>query len=330
LEETVSDDFLSEFREEPRPEFAERLGRHLETLETEEKAGPAWRGARLLLAGTAVLALIASTVTLPSVRAAARGFLDLFRVKRFAALPVDPQRISGLREGKLDLRTLVGEQVEVLVPASGPEIVDSPEVAGERIGLDLRQPTTLPHDATLAEIRIAHPGAFRVTLDVAKLEDLARALGVTDLAIPPRWDGAAVEVSAPPVVAMAYRRGGDEFVLLQARSPVVKLPEGVDLPRLGEIGLEMAGMSSEEARIFSRTIDWRSTVLVPVPAEGANFREVEVPGGRGLLVTSYRRPKEGARGRWQSVVLWSEGDRLFGIEGPGNGVELLEMAQSVR
>jgi hypothetical protein len=327
----VNDDFLSEFREEPRPEFAEKLGRHLETLDTVEKAGPAWRGRRLLLAGIALLALIImiSTATLPSVRAAARGFLDLFRVKRFAALPVDPERIAKLREGKLELKTLVGEQVEVLVPASGPEIVDSPEVAGERAGLDLRQPTTLPHEAELSEVRLAHPGTFRITLDVAKLEELARTLGVTDLAIPPRWDGAAVEVSAPPVVALAYRRGGDEFVFLQARSPAVKLPEGVDLPRLGEIGLEMAGMSSEEARIFARTIDWRSTVLVPVPAEGASFREVEVPGGRGLLVTSYRRPPGGGRGRWQSVVLWSEGDRVFGIEGPGNGVEILEMAQSV-
>jgi len=48
-------------------------------------------------------------------------------------------------------------------------------------------------------------------------------------------------------------------------------------------------------------------------------------------VTSYRRPKDGARpgGRWQSVVLWSEGDHVFGIQGPGNGAEVLEMAQSV-
>src|SRR5262249_29720265 len=159
------------------------------------------------------------------------------------------ERISKLREGRLELKTLLGEQVEVLVPPSGPEAVDSPEIAGERIGLALRQPAILPHDTALSEVRLLHPGAFRITLDVAKLEDVARPLGVTDVAIPPRWDGAAVEVNAPPVVAMAYRRGGDEFVFLQARSPAVKLPAGVELPRLGEIGLEMAGMSAEEARI---------------------------------------------------------------------------------
>ncbi|HKC11420.1 MAG TPA: hypothetical protein VKI41_05120 [Vicinamibacteria bacterium] len=327
----MNDDFLSDFREDPRPEFTQKLWDRLQKIDAEGEVRRAWWRGGPLLTGAILLALIASMATLPAARAAARGFLDLFRVKRFAAVPVDPERIARLREGKLDLKTLVGQQVEVLTPATGPEVVETPELAAQLSGLALKRPSTLPRDAALAEVRLAHPGAFRITLDVAKLEDLARTLGVTDLAIPPQWDRAAVEVQAPPVVAMAYRRGGDEFVFLQARSPVVKLPEGVDLVRLGEIGLEMAGMSAEEARIFARTIDWRSTVLVPVPAEGASFREVEVPGGRGLLVTSYRRPKDGAPrgGRWQSVVLWSEGGHVFGIEGPGNGVEILEMAQSV-
>jgi hypothetical protein len=327
----VNDDFLSGFREDPRPEFTQKLWDHLQKIDAEGRVRRAWWRGGPLLAGASLLAMIASIVGLPPVRAAARGFLDLFRVKHFAAVPVDPERLARLREGKLDLKTLAGEQVEVLTPATGPEVVETPEVAAELTGLVLKRPITLPRDAVLAEVRLGHPGAFRITLDAAKLEELARALGVTDITIPPQWDGAAVEVHAPPVVAMAYRRGGDEFVFLQARSPVVKLPEGVDLVRLGGIGLEIAGMSAEEARIFARTIDWRSTVLVPVPAEGASFREVEVPGGRGLLVTSYRRPKDGARrgGRWQSVVLWSEGNHVFAIEGPGNGVEILEMAQSV-
>ncbi|HXB54225.1 MAG TPA: hypothetical protein VN461_05540 [Vicinamibacteria bacterium] len=327
----MNDDFLSGFREDPPPEFTHKLWDRLQTIDAEKKARRAWWPGGPLLVGATLLALIVSLVGLPPVRAAARGFLDLFRVKRFAAVPVDPERLARLREGKLDLKTLVGEQVEVLTPAAGPEVVETPEVAAQLTGLVLKRPATLPRDATLAEVRLQHPGAFRITLDAAKLEELARALGVTDVAIPPEWDRATVEVQAPSVVAMAYRRGTDEFVFLQARSPVVKLPEGVDLVRLGEIGLEMAGMSAEEARIFARTIDWRSTVLVPVPAEGANFREVEVPGGRGLLVTSYRRPKDGTRpgGRSQSVVLWSEGDRVFAVEGPGNGMEILEMAQSV-
>jgi hypothetical protein len=153
-------------------------------------------------------------------------------------------------------------------------------------------------------------------------------MGAEDVQVPAEWDGARVEVKTTPVVALTYRRGSDDFVLLEARSPAVELPPGVDLARLGQIGLEMAGLSAEEARIFARTIDWRSTLLVPVPAEGASFREVEVRGGRGLLVTSHQRPKGGG-GRWRSVLMWSAGGLVFALEGPGNGIEILEMAQSL-
>jgi hypothetical protein len=331
----MNDDFLSGLQEDPRPEFTDRLWRRLETLEAEEPARPRPRRLPLrpwpLLAGATLVGLIVAVVGLAPVRAAARGFLDFFRIKKFAAIPVDPERLNRLRDGKLDLKTLVGEQVEVLQPPAEPVVVESTEAAARLAGLTLRRPTTPPRGATLFEVRVGSPGAFRVTLDTGKIEQLARTLGAKGVEVPNEWDGATIEVEASPVVAMVYRRGGDDFVFLQARSPAVRIPEGVDLVRLGEIGLQMAGMSLEEARIFARTIDWRSTLLVPVPLDGGSFREVEVGGARGLLVTSYNRPKPGSStaGGWRSVVLWSEGDQVFGIEGRGNGVEILAMAQSV-
>jgi len=328
----VSDDFLSKLHEEPRPGFAEVLGRRLRAIDDERKAAhrPARGRAVPLLSTAAAIAVVAALVGLPSVRAAARGFLDLFRVKRFAAVPVDPERIARLQEGRLDLRALVGEQVETLEPAVEPEIVADPEAAGLLAGFPPRIPATLPRDATLVETRLGRPGAFRVTLDAAKLEEVAHLMGAKDVAVPPEWDGARVEVRTTPVVALKYQRGTDDFVLVQSRSPVVGLPPGVDLAQLGQIGLEMAGLSPEEARLFARSIDWRSTLLVPVPAEGATFREVEVHGGRGLLVTNHVRPRpSGGRGRWRSVLLWSAGGLVFALEGPGNGIEILEMAQSV-
>jgi hypothetical protein len=213
--------------------------------------------------------------------------------------------------------------------------VNGPEAAGADAGIVVRSPSALPRGATFAEVAVAHPGSFRVTLDVSKMEALARAVGVDDAALPAEWDGAIVDVKAPPVVVMRYHRGQDDFVLLQARSPEVNLPEGVDLARLGTLGLRMAGMSPEEARLFARTIDWRSTVLVPIPMEGGTFREVEIHGRKGLLVTSHQPSKAAADGgvhggsRWHSVLLWAEGNEVFAVHGPGQGVEVLEMAQSI-
>jgi hypothetical protein len=126
----------------------------------------------------------------------------------------------------------------------------------------------------------------------------------------------------------------DTFVLLQSAIPEVELPEGFDLAVLGRLGLRLAGMSAEEALSFSRTIAWRTTLLVPVPVQGGTFREVEVSGHRGLLVT-IRPPKAAGGGpspRPHALVTWSTADRMFAIQGPGTheGVELLEMAQSIQ
>jgi hypothetical protein len=121
---------------------------------------------------------------------------------------------------------------------------------------------------------------------------------------------------------------------MQSRGPEVALPEGVELEELGALGLQMAGMSAEEARLFAGRIDWRTTLLVPIPAEGSNFREVEVQGRKGLLVSGRHRAKPGPdgrtrRGSWNSVLLWADDDNVYAAAGPGHGIEVLQMAESI-
>jgi hypothetical protein len=129
--------------------------------------------------------------------------------------------------------------------------------------------------------------------------------------------------------------GQPGYVLMQSAIPQVALPEGFDLALLGRLGLRLSGMSAEEALTFSRSIDWRTTLLVPVMIQGGTFREVDVAGEKGLLV-SYDPPvqpgTDGAarRPRRQSLLLWSTAEQAFAITGPGAGMDLLEMAHSLR
>ena len=74
---------------------------------------------------------------------------------------------------------------------------------------------------------------------------------------------------------------------------------------------------------------------MPIPAEGGNFREVEVGGRKGLLVSGRggtRTDADGTvhRGHWHSVLLWADEDRVYAAMGPGHGMEILEMAQSLK
>ena len=344
----MSDDFLSRLREEPRPEFAERLGERLhetDTRERERRLAPSpWRRFTPALAGAGLVAALALAFTLEPVRAAAREFLDLFRVKRFAAVPVDPQRLERLAKGGLDFKSLVADQVQVVVAPEEPVEVASPEAGAVEAGIVAQLPTVLPRRTQLAETRVARPGTFRVQVDTAKLEALALAAGAEEIEIPAWWNGATVDVEMPPVLAMRYARTveygdgrpprEDSFVLFQAATPQVELPEGFDLAILGRLGLRVAGMSADEALSFSRAIDWRATFLVPVPIQGGTFREVEVSGQKGLLVTVQPPPRkapDGSARRAHSLLLWSAAGQVFALQGPAthDGVEILEMAQSV-
>src|SRR5262245_28565035 len=331
----MSDEFLTQLREDPRPVFEGQLRARLLALEEADPLPLERRvsSGRYAFAGVLGVAALAFPFTRPTVRAAAREFLDLFRVQRFAAVPVDPDRLARLDEKGMNLKTILGPQLEVLEPPVEPQAVATAQEASSLAGLQVRQPKLLPQKVTAAGVAVGRPGAFRVRLDVEKLRSLADALGVASADVPSAWDGASVEVHVPPVVILKYARSDGEFVLLQSRGPEVALPEGVDLARLGELGLQLSGMSATEARLFAHTIDWRSTLLVPIPAAGGNFKEVDVRGRKGLMVTSRGTTKaaDGSTrpGRWRSVLLWAGDDRVFAASGPGHGIEVLEMAQSI-
>jgi hypothetical protein len=345
----VSDDLLSRLREEPRPEFALDLQRRLREIDAaagERRAAPsALRRLAPALAGVGLVAAVALAFTLEPVRAAARDFLDLFRVKRFAAVPVDAARLERLAKGGLDLKSLVADQVQVVVAPAKPEVVADPESGALAAGIKLHQPVEPPRRFELAEVSVGRPGTFRVQIDTAKLEALAVAAGADEIEIPAFWNGATIDVEMPPVLAMSYARAVDPgdprpsaesgIVFLQSTSPQIELPEGLDLATLGRLGLRVAGMSAQEALRFSRAIDWRTTLLVPVPVQGGTFREVEVNGQKGLVVTFVPPAKPAPDGsarpaRERSLVLWSSAGKAFAILGPGRGLELVEMAQSIR
>jgi len=334
----VSDDFLSSLREEPRPEFERELRGRLRAIDEERAAAAAPRPRRLVpaFAGAAAVFLVAFAFSFEPVRAAAREFLDLFRVQRFAAVKVDPARLAALQKSGLDLGSLVGGQVEVVVKPVAPVAVNSPEAGALDAGLTARQPASLPDGYALAGAAVARPGEFRVRLDAAKLRSLAEVAGADEIDVPDHWTGATMDVQVPPVLVTRYAKegaaAGAGYVLLQARSPEIELPEGVELATLGRLALRVGGMSAEEALAFSQRVDWRSTLLVPVPMARANYREVEVRGRSALLVTSQGpAPADGSkRAAWSSLLLWSEGAQVYALQGPGGGLELLEMAQTLQ
>jgi len=327
----MNDQFLNHLRREPRPEFARGLRERLRGQE--QAASRPWRTINLpvALAAAFLAVAIGALFAFPVVRASAQAFLDLFRVRGFTAVQFDPARLDKLRSLEQDNALLVFDQQEVILDPGAPQAFPTPEAAGAAAGLEVRGPAFLPDGMALDTVLVEGAGEARLTLHESRLRALLDALDLNDVQIPPGLDGQAVTVRKPPIVIQRFRKDRWEAMLVQARSPEVSLPAGVELERLGEIGLRVLGLDPDEARKIAASIDWHTTLVVPVPMNASSFRNVTVRGNPGLLVTVARdKAGEGRRYRDGTIVMWTEGERVFGLTGNLSGPDLMQVAESVQ
>jgi hypothetical protein len=159
------------------------------------------------------------------------------------------------------------------------------------------------------------------------------AFDVRDLQLPAGLDQ-DFTVEMPTMLAQDFHNASRSAhaILLQGASPEVSLPHGVDLARLGEIGLRIIGLPKEEAHRMAGSIDWRSTLVVPVLASATSFQQVTVNGERGVYVgmneANGTEPlKHHGTG---AAVIWSHAGRVFALTGNLDRITLMEMAESVR
>lgn len=330
----MNDKFLNEGRREPRAEFARSLRERLRALESRE-SDPGRVRARFspAVAAFASLLVIVGLFSIPAVRASAQAFLDLFRVRNFAAVTVDAQRMEMLRGQQFDVESVLGKPEQILDPGPARAFPNAQEAA-LATGYTLRQAVGMPSGLRADTTWVRGESRTRLRIDGSRMRGLLASLAIDDIQLPPAIDGAEVNVHLMPVARTTYRReGGHEIMLIQSPSPEFSLPSGIQMAQLGEIGLRVAGLSPSEARRMSQSIDWHSTLLVPVPGGASSFREVDVRGHKGLLVALDER-SGGKRRRLQgerTQLLWSDGDRVFALVGRDvSDVELLQMANQVQ
>jgi hypothetical protein len=325
----MNDQFLNSLRREPASAFARQLKSRLHALDAPavvEQRSPMWRW----LATAASVVALAFAFTFPAVRTAAEAFLDYFRVVNFAGVAFDPQRMAQLwQSSSVDLSSLIGVKQATVTMPPPPVAYSTLDEASAAAGMRLHTPAWLPPGFTLTSIEVGGAHEFNVQGDTAKLQTVLDALGITDVTVPTALDGQTVSIQIPPVARLVYDDGQHQVTLTQSRSPVIALPAGVDVASLAEIGLRLLGLDRAEAYRFAQSVDWRSTLLVPVPAATATFHQVEVQSGTGLVIES-GQARDGLGGRGGSLVLWSNADTVYALGGPVRSTDTLQMAQSVQ
>ena len=324
----MDDRMLHEYRREPDPRFASDLRERLRRHERPRRL-PSPRTTRILLA-VAAAAAVAVVFAVPSVRVSAQAALDVFRVKRFAAVELKDSRRELLASLEKEQGFVVFDRQEKILDPGPATYVATRQAATAEAGFDVSGPTFLPTGMVADSLFVQGEAAARMSVSEAKLRSLLERLDLRDVKVPAGLDGQWVEVRKPPVVLQRFRSERRRALLVQARSPEVTLPAGWNLEQLGEIGLRILGLEPRDARRIAKSTDWRSTLLVPLPVNATAFRQVTVHGQSGLLITTTGEPAaDGKRGRAKTVLMWSTGDRIFFLQGDLEAQELIQMAESV-
>lgn len=283
------------------------------------------KGVQRILIGVAALVIVIGLLLLAPVRALASDFLALFRVEQFLVVDVDPERIEQIAEA-IDEDMYFGEQ-ELLEDPGEPVEVATLDEAVAMVGFAPRVPQGYGVPTSIA---VSGRGRMRFTPEVETLRAVFETVGLDPDLMPAEIDGKPFDITIPASVVLTYNDGDPDmqrdFMVVQVPSPSVEVPEDVDMQALGEAMLQLIGMSPDEAARLSQSIDWTTTLVLPIPTNVSKVQEVRVDGTTGLLfdMSDYEDVDGGG-----GALLWQKEGFVFLVVGMYNSFDLLEVAESL-
>ncbi len=293
----------------------------------------------------AVVALLAVSMTVPPVRAWAEGVLAQFRVAKISVVSIDSSRLQDLGGSSVlskQISQLLSDSVTVTKKPGAPKPVANAAQASQTAGFQVR----LPASRTDAPQFVVQGGAaFQFVVNRARAQSLLDQAGASNLQLPASIDGALIKVNIPDGIAAGYgecpnlaqsadssaMRGSPGrtmincVILTEVPSPTVDTPPDLNVQQIAELGLQFTGMTKDQAHAYAQTVDWTSTLVVPIPTNAAQYKKVTVDGVDGYLI---QRPLDDAP---QYALVWVKNGIIYAIGGLGNDTATaLAMANSLK
>ena len=300
---------------------------------------------RSLQVGLAIVLVLAVVISVPSTRALAEKFLNLFRVQQVVVVPVDftgMQQLTGNDTLSKSVSELIASSVTADQKPGAPTTAPDAGKASQMAGFTVR----VPQSMTPSRISVEGSAAFSIKIDVTKAQSLLNEAGRSDLVLPSSINGEEVSVKIPASASVAFgtcpdpanldngsgmhtngsagRQYPDCVLLAEIPTPVVSAPADLNIAQLAQIGLEFTGMTSEQAAAFTKTVDWTSTLVIPLPKNAATYKQVSVDGVTGTLI---QRPADDAP---QYALVWVKNGIIYAISSLGtNTQQALQIANSL-
>ena len=106
----------------------------------------------------------------------------------------------------------------------------------------------------------------------------------------------------------------------------MSVPPDLNIAQVAEAGLQLAGMSADAAHAFCQTVDWTSTLVIPIPRDATSYQTVEVDGVQGTFIN---RPQWGRRPAGYNL-LWVKNGVIHSLVGRGESATAVALADSLQ
>jgi hypothetical protein len=312
-----------------------------QTLARKIRWKPAW-------AAVIATCALAAALYLEPVRVWATEFLSLFRVQRITVVRIDPANIQQLEEGLFGresqrrMEQFLSDNAHVTKHGERKTVQNANEAA-RLAGFGVRMPTKLETPSRI-HVQPAVDASFEI--DVEELQNVLDDAGRSDVRIPEDLDGKTIQFNIPASVTALFgkcpdpeevrdrtsrrqkaRQYAECKIFIQMPTPVVVAPPSLNAAELGTEMLKLFGFTDDQAREFSKSIDWTTTLVVPLPLHDTmNVAEVDVDGVKGQLFSS-QHPRLEISDAYN--LLWIRDGHLYSLMGRGTADEAIAIANSL-
>jgi hypothetical protein len=112
--------------------------------------------------------------------------------------------------------------------------------------------------------------------------------------------------------------------LLELPSPIVSAPQEIDPAQIAQIALQFLGMSANDAANFTQTVDWTSTLVLPVVRGESKYEQVHVNGNEGALLRSANQRQSD-----HFSLMWVANGIVFALNGTGDDTTAINLASQL-
>jgi len=291
--------------------------------------------------------VVVGIVGFPSGRELLGRFFQSLRMQKVQAVNVNLSAFTDPNANPA-LHQMIAQMIsdDVVVSANEPDQPAADAAAAKQLsGFDV---SVISERKDPPKFVVTGRHAFDMTLNRDRLQTVFSQAGHPEISVPQALNGAPLKVEIPRAVEIQYghcptpasasqtlannisgpppssTEYSDCLRLREGPNPIVNVPEGVDIQKLAEIGLETAGMNPGQAREFLHNVDWQSTLVMAVPRFLRSYEAVKVAGAKGTLMSM-----AGRRGPGYALI-WAKNGTGYMLTGFGDASHAVDVADSVK